>query len=313
MKFRHLLPVLFFIALQINTMHAQWTNVSGPLSTSQSIGALAVVNPDVVWGISWDFAGFTTPQYLAFLSPTAGFGGGRAAGSSQGAVYKWEGFSLGGQIYVDGDAAGANDGSSWEDAFTDLQDALAAAEEGDEVWVAEGVYRPAGPDGSRGATFLLDKNLLLYGGFAGTEGSLEERGDPADFPAILSGDLNGDDIEDNLTMNRTDNVWTVVRVKENITEATVIDGFAISGGHANGSGTNENLARSGGGLHAMGHPAVRHCRFEQNYAVWRGGGAYFVNTAGLTIENNSFTHNASENLGGGLNIESESPAFLIIR
>ncbi|MCB9350014.1 MAG: hypothetical protein H6573_21260 [Lewinellaceae bacterium] len=114
-------------------------------------------------------------------------------------------------------------------------------------------------------------------------------------------------------MNRTDNVWTVVTVSENITEAAVIDGFTISGGHANGSGANEDPGKSGGGLHALGHPAVRNCHFEQNYAAWRGGGAYFVNTDGLTIENNSFVHNESDNLGGGLNVESDSSKLLAIR
>ncbi|MCH8880448.1 MAG: hypothetical protein IID34_11260, partial [Planctomycetes bacterium] len=35
---------------------------------------------------------------------------------------------LGAIIYVDADATGTNDGSTWEDAFADLQDALAVAE-----------------------------------------------------------------------------------------------------------------------------------------------------------------------------------------
>ena len=250
---------------------------------------------------------------VEFLDSRTGFAGSIISGPAQGGVYKWGGEALGNRLYVKGDATGANNGASWIDAFTGLQDALAAATEGDIIWVAEGFYRPDGPGGSADASFVLDKNVKLYGGFAGTEERLEDRGNPADFPTLLSGDLNGDDVEDNLTMNRTDNVWTVVTVSENITEAAVIDGFTISGGHANGSGANEDPGKSGGGLHALGHPAVRNCHFEQNYAAWRGGGAYFVNTDGLTIENNSFVHNESDNLGGGLNVESDSSKLLAIR
>ena len=36
--------------------------------------------------------------------------------------------AMGEVIYVDADADGANDGSSWSDAFTDLQDAIIAAD-----------------------------------------------------------------------------------------------------------------------------------------------------------------------------------------
>jgi len=48
-------------------------------------------------------------------------------------------------IYVDVDAKGLNDGSSWDDAFTDLQSALIVAEKGDEIRVARGVYTPEDP------------------------------------------------------------------------------------------------------------------------------------------------------------------------
>jgi len=72
-------------------------------------------------------------------------------------------------IHVDADAGGANDGTSWEDAFVYLQDALAAAEPGNEIWIAEGVYRPdqggGVTAGDREARFVVPAGLALYGGF----------------------------------------------------------------------------------------------------------------------------------------------------
>jgi len=102
----------------------------------------------------------------------------------------------GGLVFVDIDAVGANDGSSWIDAYTDLQDALSAARNSGgaftEIWVAAGTYRPTIEGGDRTATFQLVSGVGVFGGFAGGETGRIQR-DPDLNVTILSGDLNGDD------------------------------------------------------------------------------------------------------------------------
>jgi len=61
---------------------------------------------------------------------------------------------FGGQvIYVDGSVVDANDGSSWNEAFDKLQDALTAASICDEIWVADGEYKPTTEPCDTDATF----------------------------------------------------------------------------------------------------------------------------------------------------------------
>jgi hypothetical protein len=94
-------------------------------------------------------------------------------------------------IFVDQDALGRADGSSWADAFVFLQDGLAVAQAGDEIWVAEGIYHPDPGGGStagdRDISFMLLGGIGLYGGFSGSE---TDRGE-ADWDlhsTVLSGD-----------------------------------------------------------------------------------------------------------------------------
>ncbi|MFM6519023.1 MAG: DUF1565 domain-containing protein, partial [Microcystis panniformis] len=138
-------------------------------------------------------------------------------------------------IYVRSNAGGSNNGTSWTDAFTSLQDALAAARSGDTIWVAGGTYKPTITT-DRTATFTLKNQVEIYGGFAGSETSLSQR-DIVANPTILSGDIG-------TVNNAGDNVYHVLTANLT-TNAAVLDGFTISGGNANGTGTNQNL---GGGL-----------------------------------------------------------------
>lgn len=95
-------------------------------------------------------------------------------------------------MYVDARARGTNHGTRWHDAFRDLQDALAVAQAGDEIWVAEGMYTPDRGTGDRGMSFELKNGVGLYGGFAGRERRREQR-DWAGNETVLTGDLTGDD------------------------------------------------------------------------------------------------------------------------
>jgi hypothetical protein len=142
--------------------------------------------------------------------------------------------------YVDQAATGANTGLSWADAFTDLQDALALAQYGDEVWVAKGIYHPT-QSGDRQASFFIANGVKWYGGFAGGETGLEQR-DWELNPTVLSGEIGDPDLPE-------DNSLHVVYGTET-DSCTRIDGFVITGGYAKpGFGVPQgNKANQGGGV-----------------------------------------------------------------
>ena len=75
---------------------------------------------------------------------------------------------LAGDIYVDiaAPAGVAHNGSSWANAYTDLQVALGAAFSGDRVLVADGTYKPTVTT-DRTISFQLIDGVSILGGYAG--------------------------------------------------------------------------------------------------------------------------------------------------
>ena len=84
-----------------------------------------------------------------------------------------------GVVYVDQNATGYASGTSWRNAFTDINQAMLFIEESyydyDSIWVAAGAYSPTTYCDLNDDSFKLYEGLSMYGGFAGDESSLDDR------------------------------------------------------------------------------------------------------------------------------------------
>jgi hypothetical protein len=207
-------------------------------------------------------------------------------------------------ITVDAEAGGNNDGSSWLNAYRQLQTALAAASGGDEIRVAQGVYRPAGAGGDRAATFQLLNGVTIKGGYAGVTESDPDFRDVDQYKTILSGDLNGDDGSD--FANNDDNSYHVLTASFT-DETAILDGFTVTGGNADGTSPNS----LGGGMYTSeGSPIVRNCMFSRNFALEMGGGMFNYQSSPAII-NCVFLENRSDDDGGGIRNYLNSHAIII--
>jgi predicted outer membrane repeat protein len=223
------------------------------------------------------------------------------------------------QIFVDIDASSGGDGSSWLTAYNDLQTALASATSGDELWVAEGTYNViTGEDDS----FEIPNGVKVYGGFDGTESNLVDR-----------------DWENNSTSLDGQSFTNTIVYFENSSNSTILDGFTIENGDADGSnqrgqsagaiymdivgiGTecspqilnciikNNNAEKGGGAVYIDGSyigiaaPYFENCTFENNFSLSDGGALYAngIQSGGVnaTYYNCTFINNHSVGSGGGL-------------
>lgn len=233
--------------------------------------------------------------------------------------------------YVSPTAKGMGDGTSWQSTMT-LADALNTAKAGEQIWV-QGFEQITGPNQLYVAPaegFSVKSGVQLYGGFKGTEKSINDRetlGKPYQmkYRSVLSGDINRNDNSDNTNIifpantTRQDNATHVLSVDmtptstsgNNNTYPTVINGFTITGGHADGT------SEKGGGIYISGDNTgggnfrIERCFLFNNYATQ--GGAVYVSSEvqnrnnGESLINQCVVYNnaageraAVENQGGGI-------------
>ncbi len=188
------------------------------------------------------------------------------------------------QVYVDKDAVGLNNGTSWANAFNDLQDALTAVDYYNnirEVWIAEGDYYPSATV-DRNASYHLRDSVTIYGGFLGVE---TERSERVLDPSLvrLSGDLG-------VPNDSTDNAYHVITV-DSLCGDCVLDGLTVSFGDANGVPLDATI---GAGLLVKGKILLNNLVIERNTTTMDGAAIYNSGlNAILTIKDCLFRLNTS--------------------
>ncbi|WP_199117495.1 T9SS type A sorting domain-containing protein [Pedobacter sp. ASV28] len=232
-------------------------------------------------------------------------------------------------VKTDGTGAAAT-ATSWGMASKDLQDVINTAQAGDKIFVARGTYVPNRPANTphvidvtnRDNAFVLKNGVNIYGGFAGTEANETQR--IAGNETLLSGDLNGNDVDENssninsyMTLNKADNAYHVVLVLS-ITYPTIFDGFTVTKGDA-AANTSSTLTvnsktidrRLGGGIYILessddlriSNVTVTINRANGDGDTLGGGGSgFYINNSSPTIDNceitKSFNMNATPKTGG---------------
>ena len=197
-------------------------------------------------------------------------------------------------------SGGSGTGKSWSEAFGAIQDAVDAASEagGGDVWVTAGTYTTSTTDN----VVVMKSHVRLYGGFAGTETTRNER-----------------DWEINKTIIDGEGARRCVHGADD----AALDGLVIQNGDASGGGmynysssptvtnctfTGNTASYSGGGMYnsSSSSPTVTNCTFSGNTAGEYGGGMY-NSYSSPTVTNCMFTGNTASYSGGGMHNTSSSP------
>ncbi len=159
-------------------------------------------------------------------------------------------------LYVSPSGNETNSGLSWG-AATTLNSALKLAKTCasiEEIWVQGGTYVPGV---NRYETFSIPDNIKIYGGFAGTETTLNER-DRKTNATILNGDIGIPNVI-------SGNTFTLLNLER--TDNVVIDGFIIEEANAEFDNDIDDLKDTRGGgtyLRNANNNTFANCIFRNN-------------------------------------------------
>lgn len=187
-------------------------------------------------------------------------------------------------IYVDQQASGQNDGSSWLNAFTDLQVALNTARNttslNDVIFIANGTYKP-GLVGDRFTSFDIPEGTFLSGSWDHLDTTVQ---DWVGTPTVLSGEI---------ATSLEQSVYHVVQIL-NAQDTVRLEGLTITKGFADGIARDQY----GAGMTVVNSNVVgRDLFFLENYAVGDSarGAALYLEGAFVRILNYVFDNNRGEN------------------
>ncbi len=197
--------------------------------------------------------------------------------------------------------------------YNDLSSAIAAADSGDEIWIAGGLYEI----GEGGINYNVAKNLKFYGSFAGTETSIDQR-------AKVS---NGEEWEfTNPTVLKMTVGATCIWINNSSITAT-FDGLTIDGDNIEGTRgiaannavevfitrcivrNNNLIAANGGGILGTKKITVNYCLLENNATTKpssgeKWGGAICILSANSSVKNSTIRNNTHNNNGAGIGIDN---------
>ncbi|PSK95257.1 choice-of-anchor Q domain-containing protein [Taibaiella chishuiensis] len=208
-------------------------------------------------------------------------------------------------IYVDSTAtSGANNGTSWSNAFRQLSWATQYARffPGiDTILIAKGNYYPTGAQSAtnRDSAFVFTRgNLALVGGYPNGGGTRDTRA----YPVILNGNIGA-------AANQADNSYHVIAAVGQsgspIDTTLIFDGLTVTGGYANNTAgayvLNGATLSQGNGAGAYNHyasPKFVSVKMEKDTAMGKGGGIYNYSAAPRIINSTVSLNYAGMNGGG---------------
>ena len=239
-------------------------------------------------------------------------------------AYEFQKLPTGRIRYVKPTATGTGDGSSWDNASGDLQKMIDELAQNNpqnlpgEVWVAAGIYKPQSQlisGTAYSASFRMRDGISVYGGFAGTETSKQERAKgtmPWDFTneTILEAayydhaNLQWNNNKWTLTSDSRHVVWFAPMANEaDFTRTTMLDGVTVQGGYAQGgTGLDDFKTDRGAGVYMDGANAyLTNCIVKENYATGNGGGVYLRNGR---VETSLIYNNNADADGGAVYVDN---------